>query len=186
MRALSVNPQTQEAKEIDIHLQANTVYTFFNSISIDELACINEHIIYTDAEALSKDKKAYFIGEQLVVGDALILGRDSFEDLEASIPQKDLESLISYDINEFYTNVLELLKSSDINIYRAFEVDVEAQNIQVNTEWVLYTFNLADDKTKDYFLSELKKALAEKGNVIDFMKRMASLAIRSGAAAKTS
>ena len=183
MRALTINPQTQEVKEIDIHLQANTVYTFFNSISIDELSSINEHIIYADSEALSKSKKAYFIGEQLVVGDSLIIGRDSFEDVEASIPLDALKSLVKYEVNNFYTNVLELLASSDINIYRAFEVDANEQKLQLNTEWVLYTFNLADEKTKDYFIAELKKAVDANSDVVEFMKRMATLAIRSGATA---
>jgi len=183
MRALSINSDSKDAKEIDIHLEANTVYTFFNSILIDELATINEHVIYTDAEALSKGKKAYFIGEQLVVGDALILGRDSFEEVEATIPLKDLESVIKYELNDFYTNVLELLKTTDINFYRAFEVDANGQKLQLNTEWVLYTFNLADDKTKDYFIAELQKSIDAKDDVAEFMNRMAALAIRSGAAA---
>jgi len=183
MRAISINPQTQEVNEIDIHLEANTVYTFFNSILVDELATLNEHVIYANAEALSQKKKAYFIGEQLVVGDVLILGRQTFEDVEASIPTDALQTLVKYEVNKFYSDTLEILSSTDVNLYRTFEVDANEQNIQLNTEWVLYTFNLADDKTKDYFLTELKKAVAEKSDVEEFMKRMASLAIRSGAAA---
>lgn len=183
MRTVSINSDTLEAKEIDIHLQANTVYTFFNSILIDELATINDHVIYTDAEALSKDKKAYFIGEQLIVGDALIIGRDSFEEVEATIPLKDLESLVKYELSDFYVDVLKLLSATDVNLYRAFEVDAEGQKLQLNTEWVLYTFNLADDKTKSYFIAELQKSIDAKDDVIEFMKRIASLAIRSGAAA---
>jgi hypothetical protein len=183
MRAISVNPQTQEVNEIDIHLEANTVYTFFNSILIDELATLNEHVIYANAEALSQNKKAYFIGDQLIVGDALILGRSSFEDIEASVPVDALKSLVKYEVNEFYSDVLEALSSTDINLYRTFEVEADGQKLELNTEWVLYTFNLADDKTKDYFLTELKKDVAGKSDVAEFMNRMASLAIRSGAAA---
>ena len=183
MRAISINPEEKSVKEIDIHLQANTVYSFFNSILIDELSCINGHIIYTDAEAVNKKKKAYFIGEQLLIGDALILGRDSFEDLEASIPLNDLNTLINYDVNDFYLKALDILASSDINLYRAFEVDAAGEKMQLNAEWVLYTFNLADDKTKSYFIAELQKSINAKDDVTEFMKRMAILAIRSGAAA---
>lgn len=183
MRAISIDPQKQEVNEIDIHLEANTVYTFFNSILVDELSTLNEHVIYADAEALSKNKKAYFIGEQLVVGDALILGRESFEDKEVSIPLDQLKLLVKYELNDFYNNILETLSSTDVNLYRAFEVETNEQKLQLNAEWVLYTFNLADDKTKDYFLTELKKAVADKSDIVEFMKRMASLAIRSGATA---
>ena len=53
MRALSVDATTKEIKEIDIEIQANSVYTFFNSISIDEFSILKEHMIYADANALS-------------------------------------------------------------------------------------------------------------------------------------
>jgi len=183
MRALSIDAQNKESKEIEIHLQANTVYTFFNSILIDELSCINEHIVYTDAEALEKNKEAYFIGEQLVIGDALILGRDSFEDLEASIPLNEISSLVKHELNAFYSQVIDLLRSSEMNLYRSFEIDVAGEKLQLNPEWVLYTFNLADDKTKQYFIDELKKVVEQKSSSLDYIKRMATLAIRSGATA---
>jgi hypothetical protein len=181
VRAVSISADAQELKEVDIHLEANTVYTFFNSILVDELVGINEHIIYTDALALSKNEKAYFIGEQLVVGDALVLGRDSFEDKEASIPLVDLKPLVKNELNSFYAKVLTLLGSTEINLYKTFQVQADEQKLQLNTEWVLYTFNLADDKTKDYFIVELQKVVDEKGDAEEFMARMASLAIRSGA-----
>jgi hypothetical protein len=181
MRAVSISAVTQEPQEIDIHLEANTVYTFFNSILVDEIVGIKEHIIYTDVEALSKNKKAYFIGEQLIIGDALILGRDSFEDKEATIALRDIKPLVKHELNSFYTKVLTLLSATEINLYKTFQVQADEQKLQLNTEWVLYTFNLADDKTKDYFTVELQKVVDEKGDAEGFMARMASLAIRSGA-----
>jgi hypothetical protein len=177
MKALSIDNQTQEVKELDLNMAANTLYTFFSSILIDELPSIKEHVIYSDANALSEKKKAYFIGEQLVIGDALIFGREDFNDTDAKITQEELASLINTDVNEFYTEVLELLSDTDINLYRAFEVEKNGENISLNTEWVLYTFNIADDRTKEYFINELKKSLATGEKPEKYMQKMAQLAM---------
>jgi len=179
MKAFSVKPQTQEVKELDIVLEANTVYSFFNSILIDELGAIDKHMIYTDAEAISKGERPFFIGEQLIVGEALIVGSNGTEDSEVTIPQADLASLVNYDVSEFYTEVLSLLKPTDINLYRVFEFSREGEDVQLNTEWVLYVFNIADDRTKEYFITELKKALESKTNILEHMQKMAQLALNA-------
>lgn len=179
MRALSIDTNTKELKEIDIEIQANTVYTFFNSILIDELSTLNQHTIYSDANALSLNKKPYFIGEQLIIGDALIVGKNEFEDSEATIPTKDLELLINYEISEFYTDVLTLLSTTELNLYRTFELEHMGERIQLNIEWLLYVFNIADDKTKDYFINELKKVIDSKESVGDYIYKMSALAINA-------
>jgi AAA+ ATPase superfamily predicted ATPase len=56
MKAFSTNATTKEVKELDIQMQANSVYTFFSSILIDELGTINKHMIYVDANALCEGK----------------------------------------------------------------------------------------------------------------------------------
>jgi len=162
MKAFSVDSQTQEVIEHDITMAANTVYTFFSSILIDELSSLKEHVIYSDANALSENKRAYFIGEQLIIGDALILGREDFNDVDATISKKDLNSLINPNINDFYKEVLNLISNSDINLYRTFIVEKNNEKIALNIEWVLYTFNIADERTKEYFINELKKLLMLK------------------------
>ena len=177
MKALTINPQTKEISEVDIEMKANTIYTFFSSILIDELESINEHIIYTDANALSEKKKPYFIGEQLVLGDALILGRFDFDDMDVKIPKEELATLINYEVNKFYQKVLEQLSSTDINLYRTFEVEKNGEKIALNTEWVLYTFNIADDRTKEYFINELQKVLDKGESVEAYMQKMAQLAM---------
>ena len=179
MRALSVNGENQELKEIDIELQANTVYTFFNSIAIDEFNIINKHIIYSDSNALEQKKTPYFIAEQLVLGDSLILGHENMIDDEATIPLAKLESLINYDVSEFYKEVLNLIADSEINIYSAFEIRHKEENIQLNTEWLLHTFNMADDKTKEYFIDELKKVVGDKAKVEEHIYKMTGLALRA-------
>ena len=177
MKALSINPLTQEIEELDIEMKANTLYTFFSSILIDELESMNEHVIYADANALSEKKPAYFLGEQLIIGDALILGRFDFDDMDAKITKEELASLLTYEINDFYTTVLELLASTDINLYRTFEVEKNGEKIALNTEWVLYTFNIADERTKEYFINELQKVLDAGESVEAYMQKMAQLAM---------
>jgi hypothetical protein len=177
MKALSIHPNSKEIKEIEIQMQANTVYSFFNSILIDELISLKEHIIYCDSNALKENKTSYFLGEQLIIGDALILGRDGFNDLDVSIKKDELNSLIRYDVSDFYKDVLCELSKTDINLYRTFEIKKDDESIVLNTEWVLYTFNIADNRTKEYFLSELKKEICANKNIEAYMQKMATLAM---------
>ncbi len=177
MKAYSINPLSREVKEVDIEMQANTIFTFFNSISIDEISTIDKHTLYSDADALSQSKKPFFIGEQLIVGDVLILGKDAFLDIDATIPQDALEALINYEISPFYEEALNLLANCDINLYRIFEVTKEEENAQLDTEWVLHVFNIADEKTQRYFLNELQKAVEAKKDIFNYMEKMAILAL---------
>jgi len=177
MKALTINPQTKEISEIDIEMKANTIYTFFSSILIDELESLNEHIIYTDSNALSEKKRPFFLGEQLIIGDALILGRFDFDDIDVKIPKEELSTLINYELNEFYQKILTLLCTTDINLYRTFEVEKNGEKIALNTEWVLYTFNIADERTKEYFINEMQKVLQKGEEIEAYMQKMAQLAM---------
>jgi len=179
MKMLSINAQTNEVKEEDFEMAANTVYTFFSSILIDELTTINGHVLYSDSEALSQRKPAYFIGEQLIVGDALIHAREGFEDKDVIITKEELESLINRDVSAFYKSALDLLAATDINLYRTFHVERKDESLELNNEWVLYTFNMADDRTKEYFLAELQKALENKEDIQVYLTKMATLALNS-------
>jgi hypothetical protein len=181
MKALSIDAQTLQVSELDIQMQANTTYTFFGSILIDELQTLNKHVIYTDANALSQSKPAYFIGEQLIVGDALIVGKEAFTDLDVSIMQEELSALLREECNEFYAQALSLLSQTDLNLYRTFLVNKDDETIALNAEWVLYTFNIADERTQDYFLDELEKALDNKQAPEIYMQKMAGLALKAGA-----
>lgn len=179
MRAFSVDVDNQELKEIDIEIQANTVYSFFNSISIDDFSVINKHIIYSDANALENNKKPYFIAKQLIIGDALILGQINMADGEATIPKDDLESLIDYNISEFYLESLKLIAPSQISIYSTFDIEHKSEKVQLNTEWLLHAFNMADDKTKEYFIAELKKVVDSKEGVEQHIYKMTALALNA-------
>lgn len=179
MRAISIDPLTQTIQELNLDFKANTLYTFFTSILIDDMASLHHHMIHADANALSLKKKPYFIGEQIVIGEALIIGQNELEDIDASIPLKDLEVLVNYNVNPFYLEVLDLISQSAINLYRTFEVTHKSEKIQLNVEWVLYSFNIADERTKIYFINELKKVIEAKESVEKYMLKMAQLAINA-------
>lgn len=178
MKAISISIKQKSIKEIDIKMQANTVYSFFNSILIDEQVSLKEHTIHTDANALEENKTAYFLGEQLLLGDALITGTSGHDNKEVSIPLEELEALVSYEVNQFYTNALKLLAKTEINLYKTFLVEKNNEKIQLNTEWVLYTFNIADDRTKEYFLNELTKSLDDNSSQ-KLIEKMAQLAMNA-------
>ncbi len=179
MKALAINPETREIEAIDIEMKANTVYSFFNSILIDELSSLNQHTIYCDANALSQQKAPYFLGEQLIVGEALVVGLMGMEECDVNIPTDTLSELISHDVNDFYKEVLALLAQSDVNLYRTFAVKQGEEVLNLNAEWVLYTFNMADDRTKAYFIAELQKALDAKESIFAFLNKMAQLAVNA-------
>lgn len=179
MKAISINTNDKTVQEIEIEIKPDTIYTYFNSILIDEITTLTDHAIHADANALSESKNAFFIAEQLIIGDALITGKSQKEDKDTSIPLETLRELISYEISQFYENTLSLLSSTDINIYRPFTVIKDGESIPLSTEWVLYTFNIADDRTKEYFLSELKKSLSSTKEAETFMQKMASLALNA-------
>jgi len=179
MKAYSIDPQTQKIEELDLILEANTIYSFFNSILIDESQIITNHVVYTDANSLSSKQKPFFIGEQVLLGKALVLGKDEFEDVEAKIPLKDLETIINYDVTQFYKEVLDILSVTDVNLYRTFNAKKDNENLKLNIEWVIYTFNIADDRTKEYFLTELKKVVNSTEETEAFMQKMAQLALNA-------
>jgi len=179
MKALKIDSKNMAVAELEIVIEANTIYSFFNSILIDELAPLNGHVIYTDANALSEKKRAYFIGEQLILGDALLLAREGFNDSDAIITKSELESLVVTEVNGFYKNVLELLSSTDVNLYRTFQLTKDLESLDLNTEWVLYTFNIADMRTQEYFIIELRKWLKCDKPALEYMQKMANLALNA-------
>ncbi len=181
MRFLHIDPATRTVEELDLKLEANTLYTYFSSILIDELPTLGGHTIYTDANALSQNKPAYFIGEQIVLGDALVLGRNGFEEIDATLSKEELARLVNYDISDFYKNALSLLAKTDENLYKAFFVEHNGEEMELNIAWVLYFFNIADERTKEYFLTHLEKTIEEKSSITPFMQKMASAALKAAA-----
>jgi len=176
MKAFAIDPQTQTIEEIDIEMQANTTYTFFKSILIDDLTPINKHIVYTDANALSEGKKSFFIGEQLIMGVALIVGKSGVHESDVTISKEDLEKLTRFEMSSFYEEAFSLLGKSNINLYRPFDVKQGEQNIQISAEWVLFAFDMADERTKEYFLTELKKVIDNNEDVAAFVNKLGQLA----------
>ena len=177
MQSYVINAENQKVASKELQMQANTVYSFFNSILIDELLTLKDHIIYADENALSEGKKPYFIGEQLILGDALILGRNGMEDVDVSISEEELKSLVNFDIPQFYKESLILLANTEVNLYKTFTLQKDQESMTLNSEWVLYAFNMADARTKEYFLEHLQKTLDTKEDVNQYLQKMAGLAL---------
>ena len=183
MKTYSIDPQTKMiTAHDDFDGQVNSIYTFFNSILVDNSQALNEHIIYTDANALIATHIPYFIGEQLFLGRSLIIGQNGYEETDVKITQEQLASLVNYDVNMFYKKALSALATENINLYNVFEVhDNASQNaLHVSYEWVIYTFNMADKKTQDYFLNALNTTIIEEKSIQEHFQKMAQLAINAG------
>lgn len=180
MKAYSINPETKTTKVQDFDGQVNSVYTFFNSILVDTSDILNEHIIYTDGNALSTTSKPYFIGQQLFLGKSLVIGQNGLEEVDAKIQQDELEKLVNYEVNPFYKKSLDSLALQEINLYKTFEVNDNDSKLVLNYEWVIYTFNMADVKTQNYFLIELDKTIDESKSIEEYFKKMAQLAVNAG------
>jgi hypothetical protein len=180
MQSYAINSENQKVESKELQMQANTVYSFFNSILIDELLTLKDHIIYADENALSEGKKPYFIGEQLILGDALILGRNGMEDVDVSISEEELSSLVNFDIPQFYKDTLTLLVNTEINLYKTFTLQKDEESVTLNPEWILYAFNMADERTKEYFLEHLQKTINTKEDINQYLQKMAGLALNAG------
>lgn len=174
MNIYIVKPKTKEIQTSDFDGQMTSIYTYFNSLLVDNSTVLNNHVIYTNAQ--HTDESIFFIGEQLFIGDALILGLNGFEETDASIQQDDLSPLISFAVNDFYKQALRPLFDFEININDSFYVK-DDEDMQINFEWVIYTFNKADEKTKQYFLDEMKKACIDKETTKQYFNKMAQLAV---------
>ncbi len=182
MKAYSINPNVKEVKAIEIDMQPNTVYSFFNSILVDDISTLPSHTIYTDANALSNDATPFYIGNQLLVGDALIIGKEGIAEVDATIPLENLTEIVNYEVSDFYIQTLKLLGTSDINLYKLFEIKKEdGELIQLNTEWVLYVFSISDLRTQEFFIHKLQTAVDEKEDMLQHIQKMAILALQAGA-----
>lgn len=180
MEIFSIDPELQQIENQDFDGQVNSIYTFFNSILVDSSYALNEHIIYTDGNAQISTHTPYFIGEQLFMGKALVIGLNGHEESNTKITQEQLTSLISYDVNMFYKKALNALAKDDINLYAIFELNDNQNPLHVNYEWVIYTFNMADERTQQYFLSELDSAIMSEGSVAETFQKMGQLAVNAG------
>jgi len=89
MNIYMIKPHTKEILTTEFDGQITSIYTYFE--------ILQDHIIYTNAQHTNKNM--FFIGEQLFIGDALILGLKGFEETDITIKQDELQSLISYDVN---------------------------------------------------------------------------------------
>ncbi len=180
MKTYLINPSTKNISEQDFDGQVNTLYTLFDSLLLEHFYTLNGHIIYTDTNAYERGETPFFLGEQLFFGRAMIIGLEGFGEVDAKIKKEEVKSLISYKLNAFYTSALNILIAQKINFYELFEGHKDEEELQINCEWVLYTFNMADEATQEYFLNELFKLEQTPETILKYMKKMAELALSAG------
>lgn len=178
MKAFLIDPETRTVTQQHFDGQPNSLYTLFGSLLVDSNAILNDHMVYTSSEALEKGQKGFFLGEKLLFGRALVTGYAGFEEIDATIPPNELEALLLFDLPEFYAKTLALLPS-EFSFDETFELTLGYETESVSPEWVLYIFNMADAKTKTYFLNELENSVTQGKNVLEYLKKMGELAIKS-------
>ena len=178
MKTYLINPENKNFSEQDFDGQVNTLYTLFDSLLLEHAYGINQHIIYSDSNAYERGERPFFIGEQLFFGKVLVIGLEGFGEVDVKIGLKELKSLCSFKINAFYSSALRLLQESKVSFYAPFE-GLSSEDMLINCEWVLYTFNMADEATQRYFLDALFKAQEENSDLLEQMKTMASLALKA-------
>jgi hypothetical protein len=179
MNAYIINPDTKELISHEYDAQPNSVYSLFGSILIDSSRELNHHVVHTDGYATDNGETPFFIGEKLFLGRALICGVDGFEEKDVSINEEELLELINYEVNDFYKNCLLALSKEKISINKNFDLTHQDEKIQLNYEWVIYTFNMADKRTQEYFLSKLDESIAKNESISEYFQDMAKRALQA-------
>jgi len=178
MKALLIDPETRSVIPQQYDGRPDSLYTLFRSLLVDSSDVLNNHVIYSGAEAFEKEEKGFFLGEKLLFGRTLIVGHTGLEEDDATIPADEAEALVRFEIPSFYRDALALLPR-DFSFDEPFELRLEEGGEHVTVEWVLYAFNLADEATKSYFLEHLSHTLSEGGDVYDYLKKMGNLALKA-------
>lgn len=178
MKSFLIDPETRTVTEQNFDGQPNSLYNLFNSLLVDNNAILNKHMVYTGTEAFERGQKGFFLGEKLLFGRALVTGYAGFEEIDATIRTDELEALLLFELPEFYTKVIALLPP-EFSFEETFELSLGNETESVTPEWVLYVFNMADANTKTYFLNKLESSVTQGENVMEYLKKMGGLAIKS-------
>ncbi len=179
MNTYIITPDTKTLTAHEYDGQVNSIYTLFSSILIDSSDSLNHHIIHTDGYATDNNETPFFIGEKLFLGRALVCGINGQEEVSVTITQEELSQLINYEINDFYLHCLSALAQAKISINQNFKISHNNEKIHLNYEWVIFTFNIADLQTQNYFLDKLDNVLAKEDGIKNHFQEMAKLAIQA-------
>lgn len=178
MKAFIIDPVTQSVSEQEYDGQPNSLYTLFGSLLVDSHEILHEHRVYNSSEAYEKSEPGYFLGEKLLFGKALVIGSAGLQDTDATIQTEVLEQLSTFDLPDFYKNVLSLLPM-EFSFDETYEIEQGGFDEPMSAEWVLYAYNMADQKTQIYFITELENAIAKGETIHGYLKKMGEMAIKS-------
>ncbi len=181
MNSYIITPDTRTVTIHEYDAQVNSIYTLFSSILIDSSDSLKQHIIHTDGYATDNSETPFFIGEKLFLGRALVCGLNGHEEVDTTITQEELSQLINYEVNDFYLRSVSALSQAKISINQNFKVslDDEEDKVQLNYEWVIFTFNMADLRTQSYFLDKLDDVIAKNEDIGSYFQEMARLALQA-------
>ncbi|MEA1916164.1 MAG: hypothetical protein U9N42_01415 [Campylobacterota bacterium] len=179
MKAYFINPSNRSISEIDYDGAIPNLYAILDSILINESHILHNHIIYCDKDAYTKDDSAFIVADYIFYGNAIICGHENSLDVDSTISLKELEELTSFDVSSFYLVCAEALKRNSIDIEDTFIVKSKDENLELNYNWVISTFNIAAQQTQDIFIESLQKALLNGSSIEEYFQKMGKLAIDS-------
>jgi hypothetical protein len=179
MKTYIIDPDTKAITTHEFDGQLNSIYTLFNSILIDTSHELHQHVIYSDEYAIDHKRTPFFIADKLFLGRALVCGINGLEEEDVKISIGELEALIRYEINDFYTQCLAVLQQAKMNFNTHFTITHNNESADLSYEWVIYTFNMADERTQSYFLDKLHETLDQNGDIDAYFQNMAQRAVEA-------
>lgn len=179
MKSYIIDPDTKAITNHEFDGQLNSIYTLFNSILIDTSHELHQHVIYSDEYAIDHNKTPFFIADKLFLGRVLICGINNLQEEDVTITVEELGALIRYEISDFYTQCLALLRQAKMNFNTHFTITHDNESTDLSYEWVIYTFNIADERTQRYFLDKLQETLDQNGDIHSYFQNMAQRAIKA-------
>jgi len=175
MKAFLIDPQDRTITLQNFDGHPNSLYTLFGSLLVDAADALNDHSLYSSTEAFERAERGFLVGEKLIFGKTLLAGIAGFEDTDATITQDELRALTRFELPAFYTQTIALLPKT----FMFGNAVTITEEHSLTGEWIIYAYNMADTKTKTYFLNELESTIRTGKDVTAFMKKMGEIALRS-------
>ena len=178
MKAFLIDPATEEITEQFFDGQPNSLYTLFGTLLVDSNDILNGHTVYGASEAFERAEKGFFLGEKLLFGKVLVVGTAGIEDVDATMSLNELRTLALFNLPDFYEKTLRFLPP-DFAFDTRYDLALGGIHESVTPEWVFYVFNMADNATKYYFLTNLEAAQIRGEDLHNYFKQMGALALKA-------
>lgn len=178
MKAFLIDPENATVTPTDYDGQPHSLYSLFGSLLVDSHDVLNRHSVYASSEGFEKGKRPFFLGEKLLFGMTVVTGKEGFEDVDALISEGELLQITQFGLPQFYEEVFERFPAN-FNFDEPLQLSAGETEETVPPEWVLYAFNMADKKTKQYFMHTLDDTLVKGDDLYVFLKKMGEIALKA-------